>query len=40
MLKCIETEKIWDTIRELNEKSHLYSEMADKLTKLVQDLEQ
>ena len=40
MLKCIETEKIWAMVRELNERSHLYSNMADELTKLVQDLEQ
>ena len=39
MLKCIETEEIWAKIRELNERSHLYSEMADELTKMVQKLE-
>lgn len=40
MLKCIDTEKIWARVRELNERSHLYSSVADELTKLVQDLEQ
>ena len=39
MLKSIGTEKIWAKVREYNEKSHLYSEMADELTKLAQELE-
>lgn len=39
MLKCIETEMLWEKVRELNEKSHLYSEMADELTKLAQNIE-
>lgn len=36
----IDTEKIWAKVRELNEKSHLYSEMADELLKLVQEIEE
>lgn len=36
----IDTNRIWAKVRELNEKSHLYSEMADELTKLAQELEQ
>ena len=32
-------EGIWTKVRELNEKSHLYSEMADELTELAQQLE-
>lgn len=36
----IDTSRIWARVRELNEKSHLYSEMADELTKLAQELEQ
>ena len=35
----IDTEKIWAKVREYNDKSHLYSEMADELTKLAQELE-
>lgn len=33
------TEKIWLKVRELNEKSHIYSEVADELTKLAQEIE-
>lgn len=36
----IDTNRIWAKVRELNDKSHLYSEMADELTKLAQELEQ
>ena len=35
----IDTSRIWAKVREYNEKSHLYSEMADELTKLAQELE-
>ena len=35
----IDTERVWAKVRELNEKSHLYSEMADEHTKLAQELE-
>ena len=34
-----DTEIIWARVRELNGKSHMYSEMADELTKLAQQLE-
>lgn len=35
----MDTSRIWVKVREYNEKSHLYSEMADELTKLAQELE-
>jgi len=35
-----DTEIIWARVRELNDKSHLYSELADELTKIAQELEQ
>ena len=33
------TEKIWEKVREYNFKSHLYSDLADELTKLAQQIE-
>lgn len=39
MKTVIETDKLWEKVRELNEKSHIYSEMADELTKLIKQLE-
>ena len=34
-----DTEIIWNRVKELNEKSHMYSKMADELTELAQQLE-
>ena len=34
-----DAERIWLKVRELNEKSHIYSEVADELTKLAQEIE-
>lgn len=34
-----ETRLIWEKVRYYNELSHVYSEIADKLTKLAQDME-
>ena len=31
---------LWEKVRELNDKSHLYSEMADWLTQLAQQIEE
>ena len=39
MTITVDSDKLWAMVRELNEKSYLYSEMADKLTKLIQKLE-
>lgn len=39
MKTVIETDNLWGKVRELNEKSHIYSEMADELTKLIKQLE-
>lgn len=36
----IDTEIIWEKVRELNLKSHIYSEVADELTKLAQQIEE
>ena len=40
MIKQIDTEEIWKRVRELNEKSHFYSEMADELIRLAQKFEE
>lgn len=39
MTITVDSDRLWAMVRELNEKSHLYSDTADKLTKLIQQLE-
>lgn len=39
MIIKVDSDRLWAMVRELNEKSHLYSDMADELTKLIQKLE-
>ena len=39
MKVTIETQTMWERVRYYNELSHVYSEVADKLAKLTQELE-
>ncbi len=36
----MDTEKIWEKVREFNIKSNIYSEVADELIKLAQQFEE
>lgn len=39
MKVMIDTESLWGIVRMLNDRSHLYSELADDLSSAVQQLE-
>ena len=36
----VEAELIWEKVREFENKSHVYSEVADELVKLAQQIEE
>ena len=39
MKVMIDTESLWGMVRTLNDRSHLYSDLADELSRAVQQLE-
>ena len=39
VITSMNTDVLWEQVKILNEKSHIYSECADILTKLINELE-